>query len=166
MAFADTIEILDGERLSQTAKATVQSTGRLNFTPETATLMNITGESTIILFKAGERDLGAIVKPGDDRRGFKVKKTGPYYYIQIKNYLEERGIDYKGTTRIVFDIVKLDEQYEALPLFKMMRRDITHDPKVQDAPESLKNALEGAPSEESAVAAPSEENAPTGQNNA
>ena len=60
MAFADSIEILDGERLSLTTKATVQSTGRLNFTPETATFMGITSNSTVILFKAGERDLAAL----------------------------------------------------------------------------------------------------------
>ena len=58
MAFKDNLEILDGERLSKTAKATVQATGRLNFTPETAAMMNITAESTVVLFKAGERPWG------------------------------------------------------------------------------------------------------------
>ena len=145
MAFSDNLEMLDGERLSKTAKATVQSTGRLNFTPETATMMNITAESTIVLFKAGERDLGAIVKPGEDRRGFKVKKTGPYFYIQLKNYLEENGIDYRGSMTIVYDITRLNEVYEDLPLFKMIRREIVHDPKVQATPECVRTALAGCP---------------------
>lgn len=166
MGFADSLEVLDGERLSLTTKATVQSTGRLNFTPDTASMMGITGESTVILFKAGERDLGAIVKPGEDRRGFKVKKTGPYFYIQLKNYLEERGIDYKGSTRIVYDITQVEEKLEGLPLFKMIRRDITHDPKVIDAPESVKKALSGAPSTESHNDETSEEEASTAPENA
>ena len=166
MAFSDNLQILDGERLSKTAKATVQSTGRLNFTPETAAMMNITAESTVVLFKAGERDLGAIVKPGEDRRGFKVRRTGPYFYIQLRNYLEENGIDYKGRTTVVYDITRLDEIYEELPLFKMVRRDIVHDPKVQQPPESVKNALAGVPAEETANPPADGENAPTGQENA
>ncbi len=141
MGFAESLELLDGERLSLASKATVQSTGRLNFTPETARMMGITSESTVLLFAAGERDLGAVVKSAADRRGFKVKKTGPYHYIQIKNYLEERGIDYKGSTRIVYDITKLDELYEGLPIFKMMRRDIVHSPKVLEAPAAVKDAM-------------------------
>ena len=166
MAFADNIEILDGERLSLTTKATVQSTGRLNFTPETATFMGITSDSTVVLFKAGERDLAAIVKPGEDRRGFKVKKSSPYFYIQLKNYLEEQGINYKGNTRVVFDITKLGENFENLPLFKMLRRDIVREPKVQNAPESLKNALGGVQPEESDNDTTETENAPTAQENA
>lgn len=167
MAFSDTLEMLDGERLSKTAKATVQSTGRLNFTPETAAMMNITAESTIVLFKAGERDLGAIVKPGEDRRGFKIKRTGPYFYIQLKNYLEENGIDYRGSTTVVYDITRLNEVYEELPLFKMIRREIVHDPKVQATPESVRSALAGSPREDAEEdAAGCGEVAPTGQGNA
>ena len=166
MSFLEKLEIIDGERLSKTAKATVQSTGRLNFTPETAAMMNITAESTIVLFKAGERDLGAIVKPGEDRRGFKVKKTGPYFYIQLKNYLDEKGVDYKGSTTVVFDITKLDEVYEDLPLFKMVRRDIVHDPKVQATPESVREALAGASYEGGDDAPAGNGNAPAAQENA
>ena len=166
MAFSDNLQILDGERLSKTAKATVQATGRLNFTPETATMMNITAESTIVLFQAGERDLGAIVKPGEDRRGFKVRKTGPYFYIQLKNYLEENGIPYKGNTTVVYDITKLDEIYEELPLFKMVRRDIVHEPKVQPPPERVKNALAGVTTEGMANPPTETEDAPTGQEDA
>ena len=166
MAFADNLEILDGERLSKTVKATVQATGRLNFTGEASTLMNITAESTIVLFKAGERDLGAIVKPGEDRRGFKVRRSGPYFYIQLRNYLEENGIPYKGGTTVVFDISKLSETYEDLPLFKMVRRDIVHVPKVQLPPESVKNALEGVPGDGAAIPPAAEDGAATGQENA
>ena len=166
MGFADSLEVLDGERLSLTTKATVQSTGRLNFTPETASTMGITIDSTIVLFKAGERDLGAIVKPGEDKRGFKVKKTGPYFYIQLKNYLEERGIDYKGSTRIVYDITQVEEKLEGLPLFKMIRRDIAHDPRVLNPPESVKKALSGAPSEGTDGDAAKAEEASTGRENA
>lgn len=148
MAFKDMIEILDGERLSLTTKATIQNSGRLNFTPETTKLMGLSGESTILLFKAGERDLAAVVKQGEDRRGFKVKKTGPYFYIPLKNYLEEEGIDYRGNTRIVFDITKINEDYDGLPIFKMVRRDIVHEAKVMEAPEGVKKALSGAADEE------------------
>lgn len=166
MAFSDNIRMLDGERLSLSAKATVQSTGRLNFTPETASMMGITAESTVVLFSAGDRDLGAIVKPGADSRGFKVKKTGPYFYIQLKNYFDEKGIDYKGSTTIIYDITKLEETFEDLPLFKMVRRDIVHAPKVQTPPENLKSALGGSPSEEPAAPASNVEDTPAGQENA
>lgn len=165
MAFLDSLEILDGERLSQTTRATVQSNGRLNFTPDTAEMMGITADSTLLLFAAGPKDMGAVVKPGDDRRGFKAKKSGPYYYISLKNYLEERGIEYK-MTRLIFDITKLDENFEGLPIFKMVRRDIPHDPKVMDAPESLKNALSGAPAAKPVNDSITEEEAPVAPANA
>ena len=67
---------------------------------------------------------------------------------------------------MVYDITRLDEKLEELPLFKMVRRDIVHDPKVQQPPESVKNALAGVPAEGTANPTPGGENASTGQEDA
>ena len=48
----------------------------------------------------------------------------------------------------------------------MMRRDITHDPKVLEAPQSVKKALSGASAEEEGEDSASKEETPTAQENA
>lgn len=148
MGFLDNCKMLDGNRLSQTVKATIQSNGRLNFTPEAVEMMSISQDSTVLLFENGKRDFAAVVKQGSDPRGFAIKKSGPYFYIPLKNYLEEQAIDYRAV-RICFDITKLDELFEDCPIFKMIRRDIAHMPKVQPAPLAIQQALANTAGRES-----------------
>lgn len=128
MGFADNLKKLDAQRLQQSVKATVQFNGRLSFTIEAGKVMGLSEEKSIIIYEAGNGDLGATISVKDDPDGFTLKKCGPYYYIAFRNYLQQAGIDYKKQ-KIIFDITLLDEKIEGRTLFKFERRVLPRDPK-------------------------------------
>ena len=121
MNFASNLKMLDAERLQQTAKATIQSNGRLSLTVEAGRLMHLSDDKSIVIFAAENGDLGAIVSHKGDRRAFELKKAGAYFYITFKTYLQEMGIDYKNR-RIVYDIIATDEKIDGQVLYRFSRR--------------------------------------------
>ncbi len=121
MNFAENLKMLDAERLQQTAKATIQSNGRLSLTVEAGRLMHLSDDKSIVIFAAENGDLGAIVSNKGDRRAFELKKAGAYFYITFKTYLQEMGIDYKNR-RIVYDIIATDEKIDGQVLYRFSRR--------------------------------------------
>ena len=121
MNFAANLKMLDAERLQQTAKATIQSNGRLSLTVEAGRLMHLSDDKSIVIFAAENGDLGAIVSHKGDRRAFELKKAGAYFYITFKTYLQEMGIDYKSR-RIVYDIIATDEKIDGQVLYRFSRR--------------------------------------------
>ena len=121
MNFAANLKMLDAERLQQTAKATIQSNGRLSLTVEAGRLMHLSDDKSIVIFAAENGDLGAIVSHKGDRRAFELKKAGAYFYITFKTYLQEMGIDYKNR-RIVYDIIATDEKIDGQVLYRFSRR--------------------------------------------
>ena len=112
---------LDAVRLQQSAKAAIQSNGRLSLTVEAGRLMHLTDDSSIIIFAAANGDLGAVVSFKGDIQAFSLKKAGSYYYISLKNYLQEQGIDYKNQ-RIVYDITELEEMLDGKTVYRFARR--------------------------------------------
>ena len=112
---------LDAERLQQSAKAAIQSNGRLSLTVEAGRLMHLSDDKSIVIFAAANGDLGAIVSHKGDKQAFDLKKAGAYYYLSFKNYLQEQGIDYKNQ-RIVYDITELEEKYEGQTVYRFARR--------------------------------------------
>ena len=121
MNFAANLKMLDAERLQQTAKATIQSNGRLSLTVEAGRLRHRADDKSIVIFAAENGDLGAIVSHKGDRRAFELKKAGAYFYITFKTYLQEMGIDYKNR-RIVYDIIATDEKTDGQVLYRFSRR--------------------------------------------
>ena len=121
MNFAANLKMLDAERLQQTAKATIQSNGRLSLTVEAGRLMHLSDDKSIVIFAAENGGLGAIVSHKGDRRAFELKKAGAYFYITFKTYLQEMGIDYKNR-RIVYDIIATDEKIDGKVLYRFSRR--------------------------------------------
>ena len=151
MNFAANLKMLDAERLQQTAKATIQSNGRLSLTVEAGRLMHLSDDKSIVIFAAENGDLGAIVSHKGDRRAFELKKAGAYFYITFKTYLQEMGIDYKNR-RIVYDIIATDEKIDGKVLYRFSRRVLPKESKELpitegDTPEVPvgDNAAEAAP---------------------
>ena len=50
-----------------------------------------------------------------------VSKAGAYYYLNIRNMLEELGIDYKNRIS-VYRIAKSEEEYKGCPLYVLSRK--------------------------------------------
>lgn len=112
---------LDAERLQQSAKAAIQSNGRLSLTVEAGRLMHLSDDRSIVIFATANGDLGAIVSHKGDKQAFDLKKAGAYYYLTFKNYLQEQGIDYKNQ-RIMYDITELEEKFEGKTVYRFARR--------------------------------------------
>lgn len=123
-SFIENCTLLDATRLSKSAKATIQASGRLGFSGEAVKLMELKEPQTILILKNnGSNDLAAVVVEGEDKRGFFLKRSGPNYYLRMKNYFDQEGIDYKNF-RVIFDITQLDETFEDHPVFKLSYRAI------------------------------------------
>ena len=121
MSFINVAQMLDAKRLSKVAKATVQQQGRLGFSADAQRLMELENGKSIIFFEATDGDLGAVVTLQADERGFALRKSGPYYYLRMKNYFDERQIDYRKK-RVIYDIAELNETFEEMKVFKFSRR--------------------------------------------
>ena len=133
MNFGATLTRLDAARLQQTARATIQSNGRLSLSVEAGRLMDLTENASLIVFSAENGDLGATVSAKGDPQAFELKKAGAYFYISFKNYLQEMGINYK-TQRILYDITQLDEKLDGRTLFRFARRVLPREAPCDEAP--------------------------------
>lgn len=160
MKFSEGLKMLDAERLQQTAKATIQSNGRLSLTVEAGRLMHLSEDKAIIIFAAENGDLGAVVAQKGDRRAFELKRAGTYFYITFKTYLMEMSIDYKNQ-RIVYDITATDEKIDGKVLYRFTRRILPKDVKVLSVTEECEG--EGAPEESVATEERIDENMEDGQ---
>ena len=122
MSFKDLIKgTLDAERLQKSAKATVQNSGRLAFTADATEIMGLNEHKGIIVFETNGADLGATITTSDDPKAFAVRRSGVYYYLSFKNYLQQKGIDYIHQ-RVIYDITVLDEKMDDRTLYKFTQR--------------------------------------------
>lgn len=160
MGFGDNLKKLDASRLQQSIKATVQFNGRLSFTNEAGRTMGLSEEKSLIIFEAENGDLGVTISVKGDPDGFVLKKCGQYYYIALRNYLREAGIDYKKQ-KIIFDITQLDEKLEGRTLFRFERRMLPRDPKDMQPAEQVEDDDDETQADE---AAGKEENTDTKPN--
>lgn len=147
-SFIENCQLLDATRLSKSAKATIQSSGRLGFSGEAIKLMELKENQTILILKDNDsNDLAAVVVEGEDKRGFFLKRSGTHCYLRMKNYFDQAGIDYKKR-RVMFDITQLDETFENKPVFRFSYREIergsTEDKAEQqnDQPEQQDEEME------------------------
>lgn len=123
--------MLDAERLSRIARATVQNSGRLGFSADSTDLMGLAPNKRLLVSECGEKDLAVVIGDESDKRGFVIKQTGAYFYVRMKNYFDENGIDFKKTS-IIYDITEMKEQFEGRPVFKLSRRDSKRDKKEEE----------------------------------
>ena len=132
----------DGRRLTSMTRASVQSNGNLCFPREAARQLGISLESSLLICPMGPKDLAVTVVDKDNERGFKIKKTGPYFYVPFRSLMTECGIDCTKV-RVVYDIIELNEQYEGHSVFKFNRRIIDHTADAAEE-EGVEQAVEAA----------------------
>ncbi len=128
MGFAEKLRKLDAQRLQKFARATVQSSGRLVFSTEAIKFLDLSEDKSIVLFDTEEGDLGATIAPKGVIDGFVLKCNGPYFYISLRWYLKQVGIDY-SQQKIVFDISDTGEKMEGRTLYRFERRVLPDKPK-------------------------------------
>lgn len=88
-------------------KVTVQSTGKLGFTAETAKALQLTPDTYIKIGRDDDQDglLFMIVCNVPDDDGFKVCHTSGYYSLPTTLLFKELGVDYTGYT-VIYDLVR------------------------------------------------------------
>lgn len=108
MGVLDFVSFEDPNKVGGSIKATIHKTGKLGFSSGAEDFMEINEES---YFKIGFNNNDStddnlyVVKSTTESGAFKVSKAGMYYYINLKNVFDKRGIDYRNKSYI-YDIKK------------------------------------------------------------
>ena len=120
------INIIDTTQFSVKLKATIQATGKLGFTNETANCLNLQIGQAVNFAKDDEtEELYLIIANEATANTLKVCKSGMYYYIQTKLMFDAFGYEYKKKT-IIFDLTRKKDLDEYLngKVYKMNKREI------------------------------------------
>lgn len=120
------IVIIDTTQFSIKLKATIQATGKLGFTNETANCLNLQLGQAVNFARDDEtQELYLIIAKDSATKTLKVCKSGMYYYIQTKLMFDAFGYDYKKKT-IIFDLTRKEELDESLNgrVYKMSKREL------------------------------------------
>ncbi|MCT3763019.1 hypothetical protein [Elizabethkingia anophelis] len=121
MSVLDTIVFEDPNKVGGAIKATIHKSGKLGFSSGAEEFMKIVDNA---FFKIGFNDNiddgNIYMVPSEIGVGaFKISKAGQYYYINLKNVFDKRGIDYKNKSYI-YDIKK--EKSDNTDYFILIKR--------------------------------------------
>jgi hypothetical protein len=117
------LKFINPATLDRNLKATIHKSGKLGFTVQAATKMELVEykSAKIALNDEDALDTSLYVKILDtvEDDAFKINKAGDYYYLNTKALFDEMDLDY-STQSIAYDIATIEiggEQY-----FKFKRR--------------------------------------------
>lgn len=121
MNIFDSIVFEDPNKVGGSIKATIHKSGKLGFSSGAEGFMTI---KEGVFFKIGFNESGDegniyMVSVDTEDGAFKVSKAGQYFYINLKNVFDKRGIDYKNKSYI-YDIRK--ERNEGVEYFILTKR--------------------------------------------
>jgi hypothetical protein len=119
------LKIYSAKAYSIKLKCTIQRSGRLGFTAETAKALQLTPTSFIKI--AGDDEIPGslylIVCNGEDENGFKVDYVSKYYSLPTTALFNELKIDYKNYT-VMYDLARdasLDSSVDGI-VYRMCER--------------------------------------------
>lgn len=121
------IEILSAKKFQVKLKATIQASGRLGFTEETAKALRLESGVPMKFARDKEVDVLYLARLQEkDEDSFEVKKSGEYFYLDTRSLFNALGIDYRANS-VIFDFARaasLDETMggEAYKLCKRMKQ--------------------------------------------
>jgi hypothetical protein len=118
------ITIISAKRFATKLKATIQRSGRLGFTEETARYMNLADEKFAKFAQDDESGtLYLIIMNKGNEDCFEIRSSSGYYFVPAKMMFDSLGMDYEQNV-IMFDLVRkpsLDETLEG-QVFLMKKR--------------------------------------------
>ena len=107
--------------------ATIHLAGKLGFNMDASKFMSLDGRpSFVVATKIDDLKAQQIFlietenSIGNDIPPVVVSKAGSYYYLGIRNVLDQLGIDYKSRI-IVYEITIAEKDYMGCPLFVLSR---------------------------------------------
>lgn len=118
-------KVVDIRKFNVKLKATIQSSGKLNFTEDTARVLGLNDQTYMRFGIDDENDniyYLAIIPQGDDN-AFKINKSGIYHYLPGKLLFDSLGLDYH-TKPIIFDLIRVAEMDEVAggEVYKLLKR--------------------------------------------
>lgn len=118
------IQILSAKQFARKLKVTIQSSGRLGFTDETAKALDLPSGKYAKFAQDNEKEiLFLIINNEMDEDAFPIKESSGYYYVPAKMLFDMLGFDYENKT-IMFDLVRqqtLDDDLKG-QVYLMKRR--------------------------------------------
>ena len=128
------ITVLSAKQFATKLKATIQASGRLGFTAETATVLGLESGKFAKFAKDDENDslyLVIINEPNED--AFEIRVSSGYYYVPTKVMFDTLGFNYENGN-IMFDLVRqpsLDDDLQG-QVYYMKQRPIKNKDKKND----------------------------------
>ena len=116
-----TIKILSAKQFATKLKATIQASGRLGFTAETATALGF--ESGKFAKDDENGNLYLIIINEGSEDAFEIRLSSGYYYISTKVMFDTLGYNYENGN-IMFDLVRqpsLDDDLQGQVYFMKQR---------------------------------------------
>src|SRR5476649_1549117 len=102
------LNFINPTSLDRNLKASIHKSGKMGFTIEAATKMDLNVEKSISIATNGDdetdRNLYVVVNPMKQADAFTVFKAGAYYYLTTKELFKKLDIDYENNS-VSFDIV-------------------------------------------------------------
>ena len=129
------ITVLSAKQFATKLKATIQASGRLGFTAETATVLGLESGKFAKFAKDDENDslyLIIINEPNED--AFEIRVSSGYYYVPTKVMFDTLGFNYENGN-IMFDLVRqpsLDDDLQGQVYFMKQRQIKNKDKKNDD----------------------------------
>jgi hypothetical protein len=100
------IQILSAKRFAIKLKATIQASGRLGFTAETATVLDLkSGKFAKFAQDDESKSLYLIIVDKGSEDAFSIRETSGYFYVPTKVMFDALGFNYENGN-IMFDLVR------------------------------------------------------------
>ena len=126
--------ILSAKQFATKLKATIQASGRLGFTAETATTLDLkSGKFAKFAQDDQTKSLYLIIINEGSEDAFSIRETSGYFYVPTKVMFDTLGYDYENGN-IMFDLVRqhsLDDDLQG-QVYYMKQRQIKNREKKND----------------------------------
>ena len=128
------ITILSAKQFATKLKATIQASGRLGFTAETATVLGLESGKFAKFAKDDEKEsLYLIIINDSNEDAFEIRVSSGYYYVPTKVMFDTLGFNYENGN-IMFDLVRQPSYDDDLQgqVYYMKQRPIKNKDKKND----------------------------------
>ena len=128
------ITVLSAKQFATKLKATIQASGRLGFTAETATALGLESGKFAKFAKDDEKEsLYLIIINDSNEDAFEIRVSSGYYYVPTKVMFDTLGFNYENGN-IMFDLVRQPSYDDDLQgqVYYMKQRPIKNKDKKND----------------------------------
>ena len=103
-------QIFNAKEFTTKLKVTIQSTGKLGFTADTISQLQLTTDCSVLIAPDSDSKqiLYMAVLRTQNETAFPVLKSGNYYYLNTKQLFDKLGFSYTTGT-VMFDLSRFEE---------------------------------------------------------